>query len=61
MKHNELFKRLQMSSPYLAHMIELNPAAMAELDNMESERIAAEFGSLLEEFVSGIVVKNQTS
>jgi hypothetical protein len=60
MRYNELFKRLQQSSPQLAHMIELNPAAMAELDNMERDRVAAEVGSLLEKFVSGLFVENRS-
>ena len=61
MRYNELFKRLQQSSPYLAHMIEGNPDAMAELDSMELERIAAEIGSLLENFVSGLIVVNKNT
>ena len=59
MRYNELFKRLQQSSPELARMVQQNPAAMAELDNMESERVAAEIGSLLKDFVSGLVVENR--
>ncbi|KKM82895.1 hypothetical protein LCGC14_1314860 [marine sediment metagenome] len=58
MRHNELFKRLQQSSPQLAHQIELDPTAMAELDSMERERVAAEVGLLLEKFISGLFVEN---
>ncbi|KKK52235.1 hypothetical protein LCGC14_3106980, partial [marine sediment metagenome] len=31
----------------------------AELDGMERERVAAEVGSLLEDFVSGLFVENR--
>ena len=58
MRHNELFKRLQQSSPDLAREIEQDPEAMAELDDMEAERVAAEIGSLLDEFIPGLIVEN---
>ena len=59
MKHNELFERLQKSSPQLAKKIAQTPAAMAELNDLEMERIVVEFGSLLEEVVTGLTIEKR--
>jgi len=54
---NDLFRRLQMSSPHLAKEIAQNPKVMNQLTEMEAERIAAEFGQLLQEEIKGLIVE----
>lgn len=56
---NELFRRLQQSSPHLAQWIADNPEAMQQLDELEVERVVVELGQLLQEAVPGLIVEQR--
>jgi len=55
---NELFRRLQMSSPKLAKEIALNQKAMEAIRRMENLRIATEYAKILKHDFPFITIKN---
>lgn len=56
---NDLFRRLQMSSPHLAKEIAQDPDSMHQLTEMEAERIAVEISQLLQEEIKGLTIEQQ--